>query len=205
MKINIEWHSKHKMPKNPTLDQRLKWHLGHTRNCSCRPLSGKVLEEFTKKYLNIHQDFWIYFTKADHLTLASWAADCAERVLPYFKEKYPNNSLPEDALRVLKEWINSGEFSMPIIRGASLSSHAAARMANADGNMAACYAARAVGQAVATAHVPTHALGSALYALKAIAATDKDTVLKEKDWQQLHLADNLKVWVDEKLKKYQHD
>jgi hypothetical protein len=26
-KINSEWHAKNKMPKNPTFEQRVKWHL----------------------------------------------------------------------------------------------------------------------------------------------------------------------------------
>lgn len=36
MKINKEWHLAHKMPKNPTLDQRINWHLEHLKNCECR-------------------------------------------------------------------------------------------------------------------------------------------------------------------------
>jgi hypothetical protein len=61
---------------------------------------------------------------------------------------------------------------MAVIRSASLSAHAAARAAKADNHDAACFAARAAGQAVATAHVTQHAYGSATYALKAIAAAD---------------------------------
>ena len=36
--MNKEWHSKHKMPKNPTAEQRLKWHIEHAKNCGCRPI-----------------------------------------------------------------------------------------------------------------------------------------------------------------------
>ncbi|MGE5298226.1 MAG: hypothetical protein ACM3KM_03620 [Acidobacteriaceae bacterium] len=50
-KINAKWHLAHKMPKNPTLDQRIKWHLGHAKNCQCRPLGGKILEEIKKRKL----------------------------------------------------------------------------------------------------------------------------------------------------------
>jgi hypothetical protein len=35
-KINREWHRKHPMPKNPTMDQRVDWHLKHRKACSCR-------------------------------------------------------------------------------------------------------------------------------------------------------------------------
>jgi len=74
---------------------------------------------------------------------------------------------------------------MADIRGASLAAHAAAREAKE--NNAACFAARAAGQAVATAHVPQHAFGGAYYALKAIAAADpahaEAKVADEQNWQ----------------------
>lgn len=53
MKINKEWYLANKMPKNPTLDQRVKWHVEHARNCSCRALSGKILEEIKKRGLKV--------------------------------------------------------------------------------------------------------------------------------------------------------
>jgi hypothetical protein len=74
---------------------------------------------------------------------------------------------------------------MAEIRGASLAAHAAARAAS--GQPAVVFAARAAGQAVATAHVPQHAFGAAYYALKAIAAVDLDqaetAVDRELKWQ----------------------
>lgn len=39
------------MPKNPTLDQRVTWHLAHVQQCNCRPLHGKILEEIEKRGL----------------------------------------------------------------------------------------------------------------------------------------------------------
>lgn len=45
MKINAEWHKKNKMPKNPTFEQRLKWHREHLKNCSCHPGIPKKLSE----------------------------------------------------------------------------------------------------------------------------------------------------------------
>jgi hypothetical protein len=35
-KINAEWHNANRMPRNPTEDQRLAWHLEHLRHCQCR-------------------------------------------------------------------------------------------------------------------------------------------------------------------------
>lgn len=43
MKMNKEWHLKHKMPKNPTLQERIAWHLAHAENCRCRPIPAGIL------------------------------------------------------------------------------------------------------------------------------------------------------------------
>ena len=79
---------------------------------------------------------------------------------------------------------------MESIRRASLASHAAAREVGEE--IAPRSAAHAAGQAVATAHVPLHALGAANYALQAIhRATDSSdvdaAVAKERAWQLQHL------------------
>ncbi len=56
---------------------------------------------------------------------------------------------------------------MAEVRTLSLGSHAAAREAKTD---AARFAARAAGQAIATWHVPTHAMAVPWYVCKAIHA-----------------------------------
>src|SRR3989344_2376062 len=48
MTINKEWHEKNKMPKNASFEERIKWHLEHNKNCSCRPGFPKKLEEEMK-------------------------------------------------------------------------------------------------------------------------------------------------------------
>ena len=50
-KINKEWHLANLMPVNPTLDQRVEWHLNHSKNCQCRKLEGQILEEIKKRGL----------------------------------------------------------------------------------------------------------------------------------------------------------
>jgi hypothetical protein len=35
-KLNATWHREHVMPKNPSLEQRLRWHVAHARACGCR-------------------------------------------------------------------------------------------------------------------------------------------------------------------------
>jgi hypothetical protein len=52
MKINKKWHEEYKMPKNPTLEERIKWHIEHTKQCSCRPIPESLrlkIKELTKK------------------------------------------------------------------------------------------------------------------------------------------------------------
>jgi len=48
-KINREWHLANKMPKNPTLEQRIAWHKEHAKNCGCWPIPDKLFEEMKKK------------------------------------------------------------------------------------------------------------------------------------------------------------
>ncbi len=110
------------------------------------------------------------YSREDQRALATWAADCAERVLPFFEKAYPKDDRPREAIETCRTWVRTGVFKMADIRGASLAAHAAAREAKE--NDAACYAAHAAGQAVATAHVPQHAFGAAYYALKSIASAD---------------------------------
>ncbi len=126
----------------------------------------------------------------DKKTLAIWAVDCAERVLPYFEANYPDDHRPRNALIALRAWIATGVFRMADIRGASLASHAAAREVGEDN--AARSAARAAGQAIATAHVFTHSLGAAYYAQQAVwrnadPAYAEADVEKERDWQYCRL------------------
>src|SRR5450830_713906 len=82
--------------------------------------------------------------RTDHKTLAIWACDCAQRVLPYFEEAYPEDDRPRKAIEAGRAWVRTGVFRMGAIRQASLASHAAAREAGE--YSAARSAARAAGQ-----------------------------------------------------------
>ncbi len=95
----------------------------------------------------------------DQRTLGLWARDCAARVLPYFADQFPADLRPQAALDALQQWIDTGMFSMAAIRKASLDAHAAARDVGEDSPSRS--AARAAGQAVATAPARTHAPGAA--------------------------------------------
>jgi len=128
----------------------------------------------------------------DQKILARWAIGCAERVIHFFEEKFPDDNRPKQALIILEIWMNTGIFKMSVIRKASLDSHAAAREVGEDDP--ARSSARAAGQAVATAHVPRHAYGSAIYAQQAIfraasLSEAENAAAKERDWQYQHLLD----------------
>jgi Imm-5 like putative immunity protein len=128
--------------------------------------------------------------RTDHTTLAIWAADCAGRVLPYFEKKYPEDTRPRKAIEAVREWVRTGVFRMADVRHTSLAAHAAAR-AVPDGDPARSVA-RAAGQAMATAHVPTHALAAARYAATAVRDASspseaESATIKEREWQFRHL------------------
>ena len=138
--------------------------------------------------IDLDQPITELVSKTDHKTLGIWAADIAERVLPCFEEKYPEDYAPRKAIDALRTWVQNGVFKMADIRRYSLAAHAAAREVK-ENDDAARSAARAAGQAVATAHVPTHAIGAAVYAATAVrdATGSIDKATKERDWQYQHL------------------
>lgn len=127
--------------------------------------------------------------KSEHRILGIWAADCAERALPYFEDKYPEDLRPRKAIEALRIWVKTGVFHMADIRRDALAAHAAARAVEHDD--AARSAARAAGQALATAHVRTHSIAAAMYAATAVrdATGNKDETNRERDWQYQHLLD----------------
>jgi hypothetical protein len=121
-------------------------------------------------------------SKCEQKMLAIWAADCAEHVLSYFEEKYPQDNRPRKAIEAGRAWVR-GELKMTEARKAALTSHAAAREASDD---SATAAARAAGHAAGTAHVAGHAPHAATYAAKAVGYAKYD-INQERDWQYNHL------------------
>jgi hypothetical protein len=126
---------------------------------------------------------------ASHRLLASWAADCAEHVLPLFTLTHPDDERPRLAIKATRAWA-LGEITVGQAREAAFGAHAAAREASDE---VARAAARAAGQAVSTAHMADHSLGPAYYAVRAVklgAAPAQDAQAagdREHRWQQEHL------------------
>lgn len=36
------WHQQNRMPKNPTPQERVEWHVEHAKHCRCRPIPAGV-------------------------------------------------------------------------------------------------------------------------------------------------------------------
>ena len=121
--------------------------------------------------------------KKDQKLLAIWAADCAERVLPYFEKEYPKDERPRKAIESARKWVRTGVFRIADVRKAALDAHAAARESSVP---AATFAARSAGQAASVPHVVLHARAAASYALKAFENPDE-----ESEWQLKHLPKHL--------------
>ncbi len=141
-------------------------------------------------------------TDADHHLLASWAADCAEHVLPLFEAERPADPRPRLAIAAIRAWVR-GEMSWWDARAAAFHANAAAKELKG----AARNAAYAAGQAGAVGHVAAHELGAAAYAIKAVResvpADAKDEAgRKECLWQRKQLPDGIRDLVldDQRLR-----
>ncbi len=146
------------------------------------------------RFVAVHRGGLLDLTR--HHLLASWAADCAEHVLPLFTAKYPEDDRPRRAIETARAW-SRGEASVGAAREAAIAAHAAARSAT---DAAAREVARAAGHAVATAHMADHELGAAAYAIKAVrlAAPKSDALTageQECRWQREHLPQDIRELV----------
>ncbi|MFH0848837.1 MAG: hypothetical protein V1857_04990, partial [archaeon] len=52
------------------------------------------------------------YNKQDQRSLATCAADCAERVLPYFEKAYPKDDRPRKAIEACRTWVRTEVFKM---------------------------------------------------------------------------------------------
>jgi hypothetical protein len=49
MTLNAAWHAAHRMAKNATTAQRIRWHQQHAKRCACRPMPAKLSAEIKKR------------------------------------------------------------------------------------------------------------------------------------------------------------
>ena len=124
-------------------------------------------------------------SKDQHYRLIQWACDCSEHVLLLFGEMIDQRLT--NALNVAKAW-KQGKASVGDARKAALGAMA---VANESSEKTAIAVARAVGHAVATAHMADHSLGSAWCALKAVKSAGK-SIDEEREWQDKHLPPDIR-------------
>ncbi len=126
-------------------------------------------------------------SEADRRLVATWAADCAERVLVFFENDVAPDERPRDAINRARSFARgeldtAGEIRRRFVAG---------RAANAATSPAAVAAARAAAQAAGVAHMGAHALGAAAYAAKAagLAAPDEPAAVSDEiAWQLEHMS-----------------
>ena len=123
-------------------------------------------------------------TKEHHRQIMRWARGCSEHVLSLMGKNIDQRLI--DALDIAKKW-EMGKATVGEARKASVDAHAVARKYS---NPTAIAIARSIGHAVATAHMADHALGAALYALKAVKNVGK-SVDEERKWQNNQLTSEL--------------
>lgn len=127
----------------------------------------------------------------DQKILAKWAIDCLNRVFYIYEEKYPNETIPQTAIKILNDWIKD-KITMWEARKYCWTVLELARKLEKEDKVS-CQIVRAISHCLATCHVPTHAEGTAMYVISAIKYfnKDKENVIelmeKERKWQIKHL------------------
>ncbi len=132
----------------------------------------------------------------EHKILAIWAIDCLNRILPLFRNKYPEETIPDTAVYTLNKWINDA-IKMWDARKYTYTVLALAKSMGKD-DKPYSQIVRAASHCLATCHVPTHSEGTAMYVVSAIKLMNlgKNNVLElmedERIWQINHLKELLK-------------
>ena len=126
-------------------------------------------------------DWWLWLARAydvdlDRPRLVTFAADCAERVLPIFEARYPEDLRPRKAIEAARAWVACpAPETYAAYAAAYAASDAAASYAASDASDAAYAAADAAYDAAAHAASSAYAAASSAYAA-AYAAVDVDEI-----------------------------
>ena len=125
-------------------------------------------------------------SEADRRVVATWAADCADRVLPLFEVDAPEDGTPREAIARARAFGRGELNAASEIRRRFV----AGRAAHSAIAPPAIAAARSAAQAAGVAHMGAHALGAAAYAVRAVTLANLDDAGapgKELEWQLGHL------------------
>ena len=63
----------------------------------------KVKRNFTYEYMS--ERIEELAGRCDHRTLVIWAADCAQHVLKYYEDRFPNDERPGKAIEGARAWV----------------------------------------------------------------------------------------------------
>ena len=127
-----------------------------------------------------------------HRTLVLWALEYADGLADKFEEKYPDEPRPREAVAACRAW-SQGAIKMPAAKKAILAAHRAA--AEIEDDLVYAAIAHAIGQASATVHVETHAIGGPIYALTALTLdSGPENALAAVAAECDHLCERLRYW-----------
>ena len=48
-RVNADWHRENPMPTNANVDQRVMWHIEHTKACRCREMPASIADEIVRR------------------------------------------------------------------------------------------------------------------------------------------------------------
>jgi hypothetical protein len=131
-------------------------------------------------------------SEADRRLVASWAADCVERVLGLFEAEAPDDDRPRALIARTRAFAQGKLNTAEEIRRRFTGGVGVGDVKTP----AAKAVARAAGQAVAICHMGSHALSAAAYAAKAtsFAAPDQPEVVEDEiRWQLSRMSTEVSV------------
>ena len=144
------------------------------------------MDKLKFKVTEIDTTFQEQLLKLGHKDTVKFVCDCAEHVIHYFNDVYPDDERPRYAISIGRKWILD-KVKVDDARKAAFDCHNCARDVRIK---SAISVARACGHAVATVHVKSHAIYAVNYALQAVSfiegARDSD-ITNERNWQLQHL------------------
>jgi hypothetical protein len=123
----------------------------------------------------------------EHRVLAEWAIECLNRYLPAFKQKYPDEIIPDTAIATLQKWIRDEKKMWDTRKYTYTVLGLAKELEKTDKVYAKIV--RATAHCIATCHVPTHSEGTAMYIVSFIQQFNKDSdrvfdlMSQERQWQ----------------------
>jgi hypothetical protein len=127
-------------------------------------------------------DWWLWLARAygidlDKPRLVTFAADCAEHVLPKFEDRYPDDKRPRQAIEAARAWVTCPS---PETRSAANAANAAAAYTAAYTAYTAYAAAYAANAAYAAANAAAYAAYAANAAAYAAANAPAATAARER-------------------------